>query len=187
MIQAKAVDEPVSNAVHLCIDMQNIFARGNIWETPWMERVLPVIADIAARFAKRTVFTRFITPENASDRPGQWQTYYRRWQAATRFDAGKSCGAEANMAKLLASEAAWEAAEMAMTTYLCARAHGKAFTAIPVFPMRAFHHGAILYNTNSGVASPKDLEGKRVGVFRPQRLLQPVSNGGQAIAQQALG
>ena len=40
-----------------------------------------------------------------------------RWQAATRFDAGQSCGAEANMAKLLASEAAWEAAEMAMTTY----------------------------------------------------------------------
>ena len=40
-----------------------------------------------------------------------------RWHAAARFDAGKSCGAEANMAKLLASEAAWEAAEMAMTTY----------------------------------------------------------------------
>ena len=33
--------------------------------------------------------------------------------------------------------------EMAMTTYLCARAHGKPFTAIPIFPMRAFHHGAI--------------------------------------------
>jgi 4,5-dihydroxyphthalate decarboxylase len=56
--------------------------------------------------------------------------------------------------------------EMAMTTYLCARAHGKPFTAIPVFPMRAFHHGAILYNTNSGVHAPKDLEGKRVGVNR---------------------
>ena len=27
-----------------------------------------------------------------------------------------------------------------------ARAHGKAFTALPVFPMRAFHHGAIVYN-----------------------------------------
>jgi len=40
-----------------------------------------------------------------------------RWQAATLFDAGKLCGAEANMAKLLASEAAWEAAEMAMTTF----------------------------------------------------------------------
>jgi 4,5-dihydroxyphthalate decarboxylase len=55
---------------------------------------------------------------------------------------------------------------MAMTTYLCAKAHGKAFTALPVFPMRAFHHGAILVNTNAGIRSPKDLEGKRVGVNR---------------------
>ncbi|PYQ77582.1 MAG: hypothetical protein DMG01_14585 [Acidobacteria bacterium] len=56
--------------------------------------------------------------------------------------------------------------ELAMTTYLCSRAYGKAFTAIPVFPMRAFHHGAIVYNTNAGVRTPKDLEGKRVGVNR---------------------
>jgi 4,5-dihydroxyphthalate decarboxylase len=56
--------------------------------------------------------------------------------------------------------------ELAMTTYLCARAHGKAFTAIPVFPMRAFHHGAIVYNTKSGVRTPKDLEGRKVGVNR---------------------
>ena len=56
--------------------------------------------------------------------------------------------------------------EMAMTTYLCARAHGKPFTAIPVFPMRAFHHGAIVYNTKAGVHTPKDLEGKKVGVNR---------------------
>jgi 4,5-dihydroxyphthalate decarboxylase len=56
--------------------------------------------------------------------------------------------------------------EMAMTTYLCARAFGKPFTAIPVFPMRAFHHGAILYNTNAGIRTPKDLEGRKVGVNR---------------------
>ena len=49
-----------------------------------MERVLPVVTDIAARYAKRTLFTRFITPEQASERPGQWQHYYRRWEAATR-------------------------------------------------------------------------------------------------------
>jgi ABC-type nitrate/sulfonate/bicarbonate transport system substrate-binding protein len=60
----------------------------------------------------------------------------------------------------------FDVSEMAMTTYLCARAHGKPFTAIPVFPMRAFHHGAILYNTSSGVRAPKDLEGRRVGVSR---------------------
>ena len=35
--------EPIENAVHLSLDMQNIFARGGIWETPWMERVLPTL------------------------------------------------------------------------------------------------------------------------------------------------
>ena len=60
----------------------------------------------------------------------------------------------------------FDVSEMAITTYICARAHGKAFTAIPVFPMRAFHHGAIVYNTRSGITGPKDLEGKRVGVNR---------------------
>jgi len=56
--------------------------------------------------------------------------------------------------------------EMAITTYICARAHGKKMTAIPVFLVRAFHHGAILVNANAGIRSPKDLEGKRVGVNR---------------------
>src|SRR6266540_1740650 len=60
----------------------------------------------------------------------------------------------------------FDVSEMAMTTYLCARAHGKPFTAIPVFPMRAFHHGAIVHNTNVGIRIPKDLEGKMVGVNR---------------------
>jgi acyl-CoA dehydrogenase len=40
-----------------------------------------------------------------------------RNQAATLFDAGKPCGGEANMAKYLCSEASWEAAEAAMTTF----------------------------------------------------------------------
>jgi 4,5-dihydroxyphthalate decarboxylase len=56
--------------------------------------------------------------------------------------------------------------EMAITTYVCARAHGKRFTAVPVFLVRAFHHGAILVNTKAGIESPKDLEGRRVGVNR---------------------
>jgi acyl-CoA dehydrogenase len=40
-----------------------------------------------------------------------------RNQAATLFDQGQPCGGEANMAKYLCSEASWEAAEAAMTTY----------------------------------------------------------------------
>jgi len=38
-------------------------------------------------------------------------------QAAALFDDGKPCGAEANMAKMLASEATWAAAEACMQTY----------------------------------------------------------------------
>src|ERR1700704_2896002 len=56
--------------------------------------------------------------------------------------------------------------EMALTTYLTAREHGVAFTALPIFLVRGFHHGAILYNTRSGIRTPADLEGRRVGVNR---------------------
>jgi hypothetical protein len=56
--------------------------------------------------------------------------------------------------------------EMAITTYICAKAHGKPMTAVPVFLVRAFHHGAILVNTNAGIRTPKDLEGRKVGVNR---------------------
>jgi 4,5-dihydroxyphthalate decarboxylase len=60
----------------------------------------------------------------------------------------------------------FDVCEMAITTYICAKAYGKRFTAIPVFLVRAFHHGAILYNSKAGIRSPKDLEGKKVGVNR---------------------
>lgn len=40
-----------------------------------------------------------------------------RIRAADLFDSGQSCGAEANMAKLLAADASWEAANVAMQTF----------------------------------------------------------------------
>ena len=40
-----------------------------------------------------------------------------RFDAAAKFDRNEKCGAEANIAKLLASEAAWEAANACLTTY----------------------------------------------------------------------
>ena len=40
-----------------------------------------------------------------------------RYKAAGLFDAGKKCGPEANMAKLLASEASWEAANVCLTVH----------------------------------------------------------------------
>ena len=40
-----------------------------------------------------------------------------RWRAAELFDQGEKCGAEANMAKLLSSEASWKLANVAMQTF----------------------------------------------------------------------
>ena len=60
----------------------------------------------------------------------------------------------------------FDVSELALTTYICAREHGKRITALPIFLVRAFHHSAILVNTKSGISSPKDLEGRRVGVNR---------------------
>jgi 4,5-dihydroxyphthalate decarboxylase len=56
--------------------------------------------------------------------------------------------------------------EMAFTTYICARAAGLPFTAVPVFVTRNFHHWAIFHHTRAGIRSPKDLEGRKVGVNR---------------------
>ncbi len=59
----------------------------------------------------------------------------------------------------------YDVSEMAITTYLCARAHGTRFTALPIFLVRGFHHGAVLCNTTV-VREPKDIEGRKVGVNR---------------------
>jgi acyl-CoA dehydrogenase len=40
-----------------------------------------------------------------------------RYDAAAKFSGGVACGAEANMAKLLAADASWEAANVAIQTY----------------------------------------------------------------------
>ena len=62
-------------------------------------------------------------------------------------------------------ESAYDVSEMALTTYLCARAHGVPITAVPVFLVRGFHHGAVL-RAAGGSTTPGDLAGARVGVNR---------------------
>lgn len=59
----------------------------------------------------------------------------------------------------------FDISEMFLVLYLSLRSEGKfPFVAIPVFPSRVFRHGFIFVNVNSGIRTPKDLEGKRVGV-----------------------
>jgi 4,5-dihydroxyphthalate decarboxylase len=69
-------------------------------------------------------------------------------------------------ARRMVRELAFDICEMPITTYLCARVYNKPLTALPVFLTRNFHHWAIFGDTAAGINSPKDLEGKIVGVNR---------------------
>jgi nicotinamidase-related amidase len=75
---------PIHSSIHLCLDMQQMFAPGGPWPTPWMERVLPSIVHLTERMPLRTVFTRFIPPMRATDMPGKWREFYRKWPKVTR-------------------------------------------------------------------------------------------------------
>jgi nicotinamidase-related amidase len=70
--------------LHLCVDMQNLFAEDTPWHTPWMKRVLPVVAAIVERHPERTIFTRFIPPAEPGEMQGSWRRYFERWRELTR-------------------------------------------------------------------------------------------------------
>jgi nicotinamidase-related amidase len=72
------------HTLHLCIDMQRLFSQDGPWHTPWMTRVLPVVARLSERFPERTVFTRFIPPVTPEQVPGTWRQYFERWRDITR-------------------------------------------------------------------------------------------------------
>jgi 4,5-dihydroxyphthalate decarboxylase len=59
----------------------------------------------------------------------------------------------------------FDAAEMSSSEFISRlSARQCPFVAIPVFPSRVFRHSFIFVNVRSGIRTPKDLEGKRVGV-----------------------
>jgi 4,5-dihydroxyphthalate decarboxylase len=60
---------------------------------------------------------------------------------------------------------AYDVSELGMTYFLRTfdeEGHSP-FLAIPVFPVRAFRHGAIYISRNSGIEKPQNLVGKRIG------------------------
>ena len=87
MAELKSADfpwSPTRQTVHLCLDMQGLFAPGGAWPTPWMLQVLPNILQIVAHGAERTIFTRFVPPQVSSDARGTWRHYYDLHEETTR-------------------------------------------------------------------------------------------------------
>lgn len=72
-----------AHCVHLCVDMQRLFAEETDWHMPWMQRVCPVVERIAGHAPHRTIFTRFIPAAHPGEGQGTWRRYYRRWASMT--------------------------------------------------------------------------------------------------------
>ena len=69
--------------VHLCVDMQRMFADQTPWATPWLHRILPMAITLVDHAPERTVFTRFIPRESPQHASGTWRRYYERWPEMT--------------------------------------------------------------------------------------------------------
>jgi nicotinamidase-related amidase len=69
--------------LHLCVDMQRLFAPDGPWSVPWAQKVLPAIEELAGAHASQTLFTRFVPAARPGEGPGMWARYYRRWAAVT--------------------------------------------------------------------------------------------------------
>lgn len=72
-----------AGTVHLCIDMQTLFAERTDWHVPWLERILPTVVGMTEARRGRTVFTRFVPPERPQEAIGAWRRYYRHWREMT--------------------------------------------------------------------------------------------------------
>jgi 4,5-dihydroxyphthalate decarboxylase len=66
--------------------------------------------------------------------------------------------------KPMVREAAFDVSEMAIVTYLTAKAVGKPMVLLPSVVVARFQHAHALYNAQLGTLRPADLNGKRVGI-----------------------
>jgi 4,5-dihydroxyphthalate decarboxylase len=69
-----------------------------------------------------------------------------------------------NLFKAIVREARYDVAELAIATYLQARAAGKPYILLPAVLVSRGQHHTIGYNPERGALTPSDLNGKRVGV-----------------------
>lgn len=69
--------------VHICVDMQKMFAGNSPWSFPWMPRVLPKIVRLAAAQPSSTIFTRFMPANRPGEGCGTWRDYFEHWPQMT--------------------------------------------------------------------------------------------------------
>jgi 4,5-dihydroxyphthalate decarboxylase len=66
--------------------------------------------------------------------------------------------------KPMVREGAFDVSEMAIVTYLMAKSFGKPMVLLPSVVLARFQHAYAVYRDELGTLTPRDLEGKRVGI-----------------------
>jgi 4,5-dihydroxyphthalate decarboxylase len=69
-----------------------------------------------------------------------------------------------NLFKQVVRDAKYDVAELAIVTYLQAKAYGKPYVLVPAVLVSRGQHHTIAYNPDRGPLKPSELNGKRVGV-----------------------
>lgn len=73
-------------------------------------------------------------------------------------------GSAAQYFKRVVRDLEFDVAEMAIITYLIAKAYGKPYRLLPFTVLARYQHAFLVYNAARGTLKPEDLQGKRVGV-----------------------
>ncbi|WP_099826053.1 cysteine hydrolase family protein [Oceaniglobus indicus] len=74
----------VSDALHVVIDVQNLFFQPTAWQVTSIPAILPPILSLLTHAPDTAAFARFIPPASAATAPGMWRGYYRHWDSVTR-------------------------------------------------------------------------------------------------------
>ncbi|MSP83446.1 MAG: cysteine hydrolase [Alphaproteobacteria bacterium] len=69
--------------MHVCVDMQRLFAEATDWHVPSFDAVLPNVLRLARARPERAIYTRFLVPEDPEAADGAWRDHYQRWSEMT--------------------------------------------------------------------------------------------------------
>lgn len=72
-----------SSALHLVVDMQEMFRSHPDWGAESLTRIIPAIQRLLRARPDSAYFSRFIPAQNPDHAIGAWQRYYRRWSSVT--------------------------------------------------------------------------------------------------------
>lgn len=70
-------------ALHVVVDMQELFRSHPDWGTPALTTIIPPIRRLLEARLENAYFSRFIPARHPDQAHGTWRQYYRRWSSVT--------------------------------------------------------------------------------------------------------